>query len=383
VKELARRSALSVIRENAGLVVHGFLLGERGLTPVGTPTRAQWLQCLHYLMHLERHIHFWIGDLLAHGERRWREAYTEMVEQTGYDLGTLRTLKWVAGQVHVSQRRATLTFAHHQEAAKLPPAQQRLVLARAEDERWTREMVRQETYRLTQTVARPQGLPPDPGLHHGDCRDILQSLPDGSADLLLTDPPYGLNYESPMRIVPFPHMVNDDGVRAFSLLDETLAVASRKLKPNSHVYVFSSWKTYPQMAAVVANHFAMCDVLVWVKNSWGVGDLEGNYGEQHELVLFAHQGRRPLNGDTESNVLRFDRVGTNQMQHPTQKPVALLEYLIGKSSDEGGLVVDPFMGSGSTCVAARNTQRRYIGIEIDQQWYEQALQRLARASGEE
>jgi adenine-specific DNA-methyltransferase len=66
------------------------------------------------------------------------------------------------------------------------------------------------------------------------------------------------------------------------------------------------------------------------------------------------------------------------MQHPAQKPVALLEYLIGKSSDEGGLVLDPFMGIGSTCVAARNTRRRYVGIEIDGHWHEQALQRLAQ-----
>src|SRR5207247_83634 len=87
------------------------------------------------------------------------------------------------------------------------------------------------------------------------------------------------------------------------------------------------------------------------------------------------------NGAAQSNVLPFNRVGTCQLQHPTQKPVDLLAYLIARSTHEGGLVADPFMGSGSTCLAARATRRRYLGIELDQQWYELALQRMARRSG--
>jgi DNA modification methylase len=383
VKGLARRSAPSVIREHAGLVVYGFRLGEHRLTPVGTPKRAQWLQCLHYLMHLERHVHFWIGDLLAYGEQRWRETYAEMVEKTGYDLDTLRNLKWVASQVHVSQRRENLSFAHHKEVAKLAPAQQRLVLGLAERGGWTRGMVCQETYRLTQTVARPQRLTLDPGLHHGDCRDILDRLPDKSAHLLLTDPPYGLDYISPTRIVPFPQMVNDDLDHAFTVLDEALGHASRKLKPNSHVCVFTSWKTCSQMAEVVANHFTVLSRIAWIKNNWGVGDLEGAYGEKYELVLFAHNGSRHISGRGNIQALHFDRIGSNQLRHPTQKPVALLKYLIGNLSREGGTVLDPFMGSGSSCVAAHNSRRRYIGIEIDRQWYELALQRLADPTSED
>src|SRR2546421_7807218 len=174
------------------LVYAGFRFHEQGLTAVGSPTRAQWVQCLHYLVHLEKHVHFWIGDLLTYGESRWGETYTEMIEGTGYDYGTLRNLKWVAGQVDVAQRRENLTFAHHQEVVRLAPAQQRLVLARAEKEGWTSRVVRQESYRLTHEVARPQRAAADPGLHHGDCRDVLDRLPDESVDLLLTDPPYGM-----------------------------------------------------------------------------------------------------------------------------------------------------------------------------------------------
>jgi site-specific DNA-methyltransferase (adenine-specific) len=142
-------------------------------------------------------------------------------------------------------------------------------------------------------------------------------------------------------------------------------------------FVFSCWKTFRPMAEVVRRFFTLANVLVWEKNSWGVGDLEGAYGDQQELVLFATRGHRPLYGLPQSNVLPFSRVGTNQMQHPTQKPVDLLAYLIARSSHERGLVVDPFMGSGSTCIAARNTRRRYLGVELDEQWYAVAQRRLA------
>src|SRR5437763_17031810 len=132
-----------------------FRLDTRGLEPVGTPTREQWSECLAYLTHLSRHVHFWIGDLLVDGEARWGEMYDEMIERTGYEIRTLRTLKWVAGQIDASRRRDDLTFAHHQEAAGLAPNQQDDILARAALEGWTREMVRHAVNRLAYESERP------------------------------------------------------------------------------------------------------------------------------------------------------------------------------------------------------------------------------------
>ena len=371
-------NASPIAEEVAGPVYSGFRLQDRCLVPVGSPTREEWLRCLDYLVHVEQHVHFWIGDLLAYGETRWGTTYAELGERTGFDPGTLRNLKWVASRVAPEQRRPGLSYAHHQEVVRLPPEQQESVLARAEEEGWTSKAVRREAYRLVAVAGgSPEAAVTDPGLHLGDCRDVLAQLPDASIDLLLTDPPYGLNYISPARTLPFAPIVNDDGDEAFEVLDGALAAAMPKLKPDSHVYIFTCWKTYRPMADVVRQYFALSNVLVWVKNNWGVGDLEGGYGERQELIIFAQKGRRPLNGVPQSNVLPFNRVGTNQMQHPTQKPVDLLGYLITKSSHEGALVADPFMGVASTCVAARNAGRRYLGIEIYEDWYELALQRLA------
>lgn len=369
----------SAIAEEAdGPVYSGFRLQDRSLVPVGSPSREEWLCCLDYLVHVERHLGFWIGDLLAYGEQQWGATYAELGQRTGYDAGTLRNLKWVAGRVAPEQRHPGLSFAHHQEVVRLPPEQQESVLARAEEEGWTSKGVRREAYRLMAAAGTAaEAAVADPGLHLGDCRDVLAQLPDESIDLLLTDPPYGLNYVSPSRTLPFAPIVNDDGDEAFDVLDGALAAAAPKVKPASHVYIFTCWKTYRPMMQVVRKYFVLANVLVWVKNNWGVGDLEGSYGEQQELIIFAQKGHRPLNGVPQGNVLPFARVGTNQMQHPTQKPVDLLAYLIARSTHEGGLVVDPFMGSGSTCLAARNTRRRYRGVELDEQWYEVAQRRLA------
>ena len=77
----------------APIIHSGFRMDARGLEPVGNPTREQWSECLDYLTHLSRHVHFWIGDLLVYGEYRWGEMYDEMIERTGYEVRTLRTLE--------------------------------------------------------------------------------------------------------------------------------------------------------------------------------------------------------------------------------------------------------------------------------------------------
>jgi hypothetical protein len=341
------------------IVYSGFRLEERGLTPVGTPTREQWSECLDYLMHLEKHIHFWIGDLLAYGERRWGAMYSEMIERTGYEPRTLRTLKWVASSVDVSRRREGLSFAHHKEAAGLSPEQQDVVLDRAEREGWTREMVRHEVNRLTYERERPDDAVVVPGLHYGDCRSVMASLPDESIDLLLTDPPQ----ESPEVLAVF---------------DEALACAVSKLKPNSHAYIFTTWQRYEDVAGIVEKSLTLHNTLTWIKNSGESAGGSVNYGDQYEVILFAHKGRRHLNGRREGDVLRFDC--GDEPQHPAEKPVALLQYLIEKSTQEKETVLDPFMNVGNTCLAASAVQRRCVGIESDQQWYEQAVRRLSAAT---
>ncbi|HVB24075.1 MAG TPA: DNA methyltransferase [Ktedonobacteraceae bacterium] len=212
-------------------------------------------------------------------------------------------------------------------------------------------------------------------LFHADCLEVLGDLPDNSVDCIITDPPYGINYKSLSHSLPKATIAND-GPEAYDLLDKALALAVNKLRLNSHVYIFTDWHAYEPMAEVVKRYFNLKNVLVWVKNNRTRGDLKGNYGYQHEMVFYAHKGRRHLVGKRDGNVLNFNKVYSNRMIHPVEKPIKLLEYLIGKSTNEGETVLDPFMGSASTCIAARNLKRNYIGIELDEVWYKVARERL-------
>jgi hypothetical protein len=329
------------MRARKPIVYSGFRLADRELEPVGTPTQEQWTDCLDYLMHLSRRIHWWIGDLLVYGEARWGEMYDKMIERTGYEIRTLRTLKWVAGQIGPSRRRDDLTFAHHQEVAGLPPDQQDAILARAAREGWTREMVRHAINRLAYEAERSDGTM-TPGLHHGDCRKVLRTFPDESIDLVLTA-----------------------GVAVAAGLDAARALVAAKLKPNSHVYVMGTWQRYPDIAPVVERHFDLRNTLAWIKPEGAITGGHDNYGDQYEVILFAHKGRRHLNGRREGDVLCHAWSGE------------LFRYLIGKSTQDGETVLDPFMATGDVGQAAKALHRGFVGIERDRGRYGLAVTCLA------
>jgi site-specific DNA-methyltransferase (adenine-specific) len=213
----------------------------------------------------------------------------------------------------------------------------------------------------------------------GDCLELIPTLADNSIDCLISDPPYGMHYKSLSHTIPKTTVTND-GPEAWDLLDKALTLVFPKLKENSHIYIFTDWHVIAQMSEIVRKHFNLKNVLVWAKNNRTRGDLKGNYGYQHEMILYAHKGRRYLNGKRDGNVLFFKKVPTQAMLHPTEKSVDLLEYLITKSTNIGEVVLDPFCGSGSTLVAAKNLGRGYIGMEIESLWHEIAQRRLGEVT---
>lgn len=361
------------------LIVSSFRLQKNGLTPIGAPTYEEWISCGQFIKDAEQSVQFWIGDWLLFGEKTYGKVqYEQAIQQTGLDYSTLRDYKWVAHAVPVSLRNDKLGFHHHRQVANLPLEKQAYLLNKAVAEGWPLLRLKQEKYKLNLEASRTGVALPDPGFLLGDCVNLLETLPDKSLDLLLTDPPYGIDYESEHReVTPFDKLENDRLEETIAVVSDALAVASRKLKDNSHVYIFTSWKTYPYLLPVVSRFFTVKNLLVWVKNNWTAGDLDANYGQVHEFILFAHKGRRHLNGRRDASVLHFDRVPENGRVHPTEKPLPLLEYLIEKSSLPGEVVCDPFAGVASTCLAAKHTERKYLGIEVKRQWHEKGLMRLA------
>lgn len=126
---------LSESKQNKEIVYASFVLHKNGLKSAGEPSFDEWLQCGEFINRAKGAVHFWIGDWLNFGERKWGKKYLQAVKATGYDINTLRNDKWVAYKVDLSRRRDTLSFDHHATVADLDPEEQDRFLSDAEEKR--------------------------------------------------------------------------------------------------------------------------------------------------------------------------------------------------------------------------------------------------------
>ena len=208
-------------------------------------------------------------------------------------------------------------------------------------------------------------------LYNGDCLEVLNQIQDESVDLILTDLPYGMNYQPNRREHKHSKILDDCNLK---WLSKFIQEQNRVLKNNSHLYIFCSWHNIDKFKQEIEKHFKIENILIWRKQNHGLGDLKGSYGCSTEFIFFAQKGRKELNGKRERDVLEFNRVHTKL--HPTMKPVDLLEFLVSKSSKKDDIVLDCFMGSGSTGVACKKTKRKFIGIELDEDYFKIAKERI-------
>ena len=188
-------------------------------------------------------------------------------------------------------------------------------------------------------------------IYHGDCRDVREWL---SADVLVTDPPYGMAYDSGWQSRPIA------GDR-----DTTARDAALSLWGDRPALVFGRWdQPHPERARLA---------LVWDKGDWpGMGDLALPWGPSTEEIYVLGSG---FIGKRRGSVIRTNRL-VGDMAHPNEKPVGLMARLVAHCPY--GLVADPFMGSGTTLVAAKQLGRKAIGIEIEERYCEIAARRLSQ-----
>lgn len=218
-------------------------------------------------------------------------------------------------------------------------------------------------------------------LFHVDARDAIDEvIVNGTVDLLLTDPPYGMQYESQGPAAS--QNIRGDGARqGVRVFRAVLFELAHKWKHDAHAYSFCHWEGLPDFYDAMSCHLSMRNALVWDKAAGGVVDTVCDYSRDFEQVLYGIRGRRPLRGRRDGAVLRgYKGVPSAQRLHPTEKPISLLAYLIRKSTAPGDLVVDPFSGSASTLEAAKACGRRAIGFELDERWCEKSAKRLEQES---
>ena len=158
------------------------------------------------------------------------------------------------------------------------------------------------------------------------------------------------------------------------LLNDTAALIAPLLNDTAALYWFAAPERLDALLPVLRQWWEVPNVLVWDKGNCTAGDLEATYGQQWEAVVFARRGRAPLVGGRDRDILRYSRGDSAAYLHPTQKPIPLLRYLIGRH--DALTILDPFMGSGTTLRAAKDLGRRAIGIEIEERYCEIAVNRL-------
>ena len=248
------------------------------------------------------------------------------------------------------------------------------------------------------TGIRPYYLDDHCCIIHGDCREILPTFPATSFDLVLMDPPYGHNnnngdlahrWEEALGIHRRGQLVRgearpiaNDGPEANDLVRWAFGESGRLLKPGCCCCCcgggggpdpqFARWSLWMDEA------IGFKQAVVWDKGGLGMG---WHYRRNYELMLVAEKPGAAghwFGGSSQANVVRIPGIKPAADDHPTPKPLSLMGLFVRLHSERGDLVLDPFMGSGTTLAAAKDLGRRAIGIEIEEQYCEIAARRLSQ-----
>lgn len=215
----------------------------------------------------------------------------------------------------------------------------------------------------------------------GDCCELMSNMSQECVDLIVTDPPYGINVsgETANSGHRNPAEYDDDPVTVMAMLRGAFREMRRLLRGNGHAYIFCSSRPEEQVAIITLLEDAGFNVdpvpLIWVKNSHSTVDWDYRYAPNYESILFCTNRQRRL---SEKRDAVFVVDNDPDRIHTAQKPLPLLKRLILQSSAEGEVVFDPFMGSGSTIVSAIHLKRRYLGIECGRATFDAAKLRIAR-----
>ena len=220
-------------------------------------------------------------------------------------------------------------------------------------------------------------------LKRGDCLELMKDIPTGSVDLVLTDPPYMIETVGAgiYKQADKQYVKELDGIK--DGFDEKVLDEICRVMKKINVYFFCSQKQIiPLIDYFVKKKNCNWNILSWHKSN-PVPACGNKYLTDTEFVLFFREKGVKIYGEYETKftyyVTPLNQKDKRQYEHPTIKPVKILQNLIVNSTLENSVVLDCFMGSGSTGVACVNTNRRFIGIELDDKYFEIAKQRIDAA----
>lgn len=223
----------------------------------------------------------------------------------------------------------------------------------------------------------------------GDCLERMKEIPDGSVDLILTDPPYNISRDScflsgknPAKKGDVFLIKHDFGEWDKKPLDLNILFNefNRVLKRGGTLLIFYDiWKLQDLKTAAENFKFKQPRVCCWVKNNPVPLNSDKNYLSNacEYFVTFVKSGKGVFNSKYDNGLYKYPIChGKERTEHPTQKPLMLISELVLKHSNKNDVILDMFMGSGSTGVAALNTNRKFIGFEMDEGYFNIAVERI-------
>ena len=227
------------------------------------------------------------------------------------------------------------------------------------------------------------------GIHKGDCREVLKDIPSHSVDLIIADPPYGIQFDEKERndsyIATYGDGLVDERQEVMSIVEPTMEECARILKPGGHIYLFFGIQHYFHFMSAL-EHTWMLKVqqtpLFWIKSSGENYKPYHRFTVNYEACLFAWKFKNVECTDkykqkelNKAHMCTFENhpLSIGKKEHPAQKPLSLYKEIIELSSNEGDIILDPFLGSGISLVTALQLKRKVIGIESLTEWYNLAL----------
>ena len=227
-------------------------------------------------------------------------------------------------------------------------------------------------------------------LAYGDCRDnslVKKLIGDSRISLVITDPPYGVGYVENKagfakirvgKVIANDNFSNEEEYKKFS--SEWLSVLKPYLVSKNSLYIFNSDKMiFALKDAMDEQNIRLAQILIWIKNNAVIGRRD--FLAKHELIAYGWYGTHQFYKSKDSSVLFYPKPNASPL-HPTTKPLGLLRRLILNSSQFGGTIYDPFAGSGTTLIAAEQTGRKCLAIEIDPDYCNVIINRFKKLKGE-
>lgn len=247
-------------------------------------------------------------------------------------------------------------------------------------------------------------------IYNCDYIDFLTDIQNESVSLVLTDPPFGINYQNNYTKKKHKVLTNDDKEFSYDVLAKE---SYRILKKNTCIFCFTGWSTYPKhFYELESSGFDLKEPIICGKKPSGTNNLYGTFQSNSDWVLFGHKGNFKFK---QTKVLKNKRAGSipnkgrspvpefktrfpscwfgeefpyssenptfqskNKIYHPTIKNLEFIKWLILLSTEENDLVVDPFLGSGTTAVACKQLNRQFLGCEINKEFYNYSLERIKK-----